>query len=135
MNKQELTEKQEAFVEAIYNCGGKADAMKYIAMLGEDLPKVNLPGDCIIAGCLSRTYFRAQIDSKGLVQIDGSSQSIIMSGVIQIMRDCFNGYTPAEVRTAGVTWVRDSGILGMLTPQRQGAIHQMIERINRTCEA
>ena len=134
MKTQELIERQQAIIEGLYICGGKTDVMQYLSLIGEDLPTFDIPEQYTIAGCLSRTYFRAYIDNEHLFQIEGASQSVIMRGVIQIMRECFCNYSPEEVHAAGVFWVRDSRLLDMLTPQRQAAIKQMIERINRVCE-
>ena len=135
MNKQQLINQQQIIVACIKSNNSKAEVMNYLAMVAEELDSTSLPEDCKIAGCLSSTYFRAYIANDGYIRIEGGSQSVVMRGVIKIMQDALNDCDAETIREVGVTWVNDSGLMEMLTPQRQGAIKQMIERINRACAA
>lgn len=124
--------RQRETVDYIRDAGSKTELMNFLTMTGDDLPKVKLPEACKISGCLSNSYFCAQA-VEGKLKIEGSSDSCIIRGIIQLMRQCFDSSEPAAVREAGVNWVDASGLLEHLTPQRQGAVRQMVERIKRAC--
>ena len=133
MNRRQLINQQRIIAETIRSYESKSDVMEYISMIAEELLPVELPTECRIAGCLSDTYFRAHIGTDGFIRIEGSSQSIIMRGVIKLMADALNDCDAETIKEVGITWVNDAGLLDMLTPQRQGAIRQMAERIYRAC--
>jgi sulfur transfer protein SufE len=50
------------------------------------------------------------------------------------MSDALNDCDAETIKEVGVTWMDAAGLMEMLTPQRQGAIRQMVERIYRTCD-
>ena len=123
---------QREAVAYIRDAGSKTELMNFLTMAGDDLPKVSLPEGYKISGCLSNSYFRVQVVD-GKLKIEGSSDSCIIRGIMQLMRQCFDTYAPEAVKEVGVTWVNESGLLEHLTPQRQGAVRQMEERIKRAC--
>jgi sulfur transfer protein SufE len=59
---------------------------------------------------------------------------MIMKGVISLMADALNDCDAETIKEVGITWVDSVGLMDMLTPQRQGAIRQMAERIYRACD-
>ena len=103
-------------------------------MVGQDFHPTILGQEYLIAGCISRTVFRVSFDQEGLIRIVGDSQSMIMKGVISLMADALNDCDAETIKEVGITWVDSVGLLDMLTPQRQGAIRQMAERIYRACD-
>ncbi len=135
MNKLQLIERQQKIADAINANSSKREVMEYISMIGEDLKPAEFPTECRIAGCLSNTFFRVQKNPQtGYIEIEGYSQSVIMRGVIELMREAFTGCDAKTVEDVGITWVDGSGLMELLTPQRQGAIRQMAERIYRACK-
>lgn len=134
MNKQQLINQQTIVVEGLKSAGDKHAIMEYLAMIGQDFHPTILGQEYLIAGCISRTVFRVCFDQKGLIRIAGDSQSIIMKGVISLMADALNDCDAETIKEVGITWVDSVGLLDMLTPQRQGAIRQMAERIYRACD-
>ena len=134
MNKQQLINQQTIVVEGLKSAGDKHAIMEYLAMVGQDFHPTILGQEYLIAGCISRTVFRAAFDQDGFIHIAGDSQSMIMKGVISLMADALNDCDAATIKEVGITWVNDAGLMEMLTPQRQGAIRQMAERIYRACD-
>lgn len=111
----------------------KSSTMEYLSELGEMLSQDPPTSDSMIAGCLSKSYFRARKDANGVLHIYGCSESIILRGVMAIMKELFDLEPAEDVKDAGICWVKESGILELLTPQRQGAVQQMIDRILKVC--
>lgn len=134
MNKQQLINQQTIVAEGLKSAGDKHAIMEYLAMVGQDFHPTILGQEYLIAGCISRTVFRVSFDQEGLIRIVGDSQSMIMKGVISLMADALNDCDAETIKEVGITWVDSVGLLDMLTPQRQGAIRQMAERIYRACD-
>lgn len=134
MNKQQLINQQTIVAEGLKSAGDKHAIMEYLAMVGQDFHPTILGQEYLIAGCISRTAFRAAFDQDGFIHIAGDSQSMIMKGVISLMADALNDCDAETIKEVGITWVDSVGLLNILTPQRQGAIRQMAERIYRACD-
>lgn len=134
MNKQQLINQQAIIVEGLKSAGDKHGIMEYLSMVGQDFHPTMLGPDHLIAGCISRTVFKVSFGPDGLIRIAGDSQSIIMKGVISLMADALNDCDAETIKEVGITWVNDAGLMELLTPQRQGAIRQMAERIYRACD-
>lgn len=134
MNEQQLRNQQTIVADGLKSAGDKHGIMEYLSMVGQDLHPTILGQEHLIAGCISRTVFKVDFDPEGIIHIAGDSQSVIMKGVISLMADALNDCDAAVIKEVGITWVNDAGLLDMLTPQRQGAIRQMAERIYRACD-
>lgn len=134
MEKKQLINQQHIVAEGLKSAGDKHGIMEYLSMVGQDLHPTILGQEYLIAGCISRTVFKVDFDQEGIIHIAGDSQSVIMKGVISLMADALNDCGAAVIKEVGITWVNDAGLLDMLTPQRQGAIRQMAERIYRACD-
>lgn len=134
MNEKQLRNQQAIVAEGLKNAGDKHGIMEYLSMAGQDLHPTILGQEHLIAGCISRTVFKVDFDQEGIIHIAGDSQSVVMKGVISLMADALNDCDAATIKEVGITWVNDAGIMELLTPQRQGAIRQMAERIYRACD-
>lgn len=134
MDKQQLINQQTIVVEGLKSAGDKHAIMEYLAMVGQDFHPTMLGQEYLIAGCISRTVFRVSFDQDGFIHIAGDSQSMIIKGVISLMADALNDCDAETIKEVGITWVDSVGLMDMLTPQRQGAIRQMAERIYRACD-
>ena len=134
MNKQQLINQQTIVAEGLKSAGDKHAILEYLTMVGQDFRPTMLGSDHLIAGCISRTVFKVDFDQEGIIHIAGDSQSMIMRGVISLMADALNDCDAETIKEVGITWVYSVGLMDMLTPQRQGAIRQMAERIYRACD-
>ena len=134
MNKQQLINQQTIVAEGLKSAGDKHGIMEYLSMVGQDFHPTMLSQEYLIAGCISRTVFKVDFDQEGIIHIAGDSQSMIMKGVISLMADALNDCDAETIKEVGITWVYSVGLMDMLTPQRQGAIRQMAERIYRACD-
>lgn len=134
MEKQQLINQQRIVAEGLKSAGDRHAVMEYLTMVGQDLHPTILGKEYLIAGCISRTVFKVSFTPEGIIRIAGDSQSIVMKGVISLMADALNDCDAAIIKEVGITWVNDAGLLELLTPQRQGAIRQMAERIYRACD-
>jgi|GEM_PF-2386356 len=83
----------------------------------------------MLGGCLSKTWFVCEVTHEGLLHIEGESDSLILRGVIEIMRSCLDGEPAREVDACRIVWHLQSGIIDSMPSHRQNAVTQMIDKI------
>jgi sulfur transfer protein SufE len=91
-----------------------------------------LPEDLLrfrIAGCQSRTYFKAE-NMNGYISISGWSNSSIMAGLIVCLKKIFNGIPVRELSENPIDFHVQSGLIDNLTPMRKAAVMEMTGRIS-----
>lgn len=84
----------------------------------------------LITGCLSQTYFGWHRNNIGRISVYGESQSAVLTGVIYYLQKYLVAVTYGHYIDKP-TWHYDSGLMAHLTPQRQQAVLQMIDRCSR----
>lgn len=125
-------EKQEALIDMLDFAGELHGTMETIVAYGEELPRMwdgYRNPENLLQGCISVTYFVCEQTHEGLLHIEGESNSSVLRGVIYFLRDLLNGERVEDVDTEKITWHKQCGLMSHLTPQRQGAVLQMIKRI------
>lgn len=101
--------------------------------IGKELPPMwngYMDADNMLQGCISMTYFVCERTFEGTLQIEGKSNSGVMQGVIRAMHYILNGEKADEIDMSMLKWHTESGLISHLTPQRQGAVEQIIKRIS-----
>lgn len=125
-------EKQEALSDMLDFAGELHGNMETIVAYGDELPRMwdgyRRPEN-MLQGCISVTYFVCEQTHEGLLHIEGESNSSVLRGVIWFMRDLLDGVKASEVQVEQITWHKECGLMSHLTPQRQGAVMQILKRI------
>ncbi|WP_299147557.1 SufE family protein [uncultured Tateyamaria sp.] len=82
-----------------------------------------------VDGCASQVWLHPVIED-GRFHFDGESDAMIVNGLIAVLRNLYNGLTPAEVLAvdARAEMVR-LGLNDHLSAQRSNGLRAMIERI------
>ena len=93
------------------------------------MPDAMRTAEHLIHGCISTTWFVCLQDSAGLLRIYGESNSSVLRGVISEMHYILDAQPAATTNADDITWHRDTGLMDHLTPQRQAAVTQMLQRI------
>ena len=99
---------------------------------GKELPAMwegYVDAENMLQGCISMTYFVCERAFGCTLHIEGMSNSGVMQGVIWVMRYIFEGVNISEIDMRLLNWHKESGLMSHLTPQRQGAVEQIIKRI------
>lgn len=81
-----------------------------------------------ILNCQSRTYFNAE-NIDGIIHITGWSNSSIMAGIIESIREIFNCYSVEDIESTEVDFHIKSGLIDNVTPLRRAAILEMVNRV------
>lgn len=132
--KNILIDRQLQFIETFAQLGTWQNRFQYLIELGESLPE--MPEHLKIAttriqGCISRTFFHASV-LDGIVRIHGWSNASIPSGLIAMIREIFDGVSVEDLRLLpAITFHTDSGLLDNLTGQREVALIEMLEKLQR----
>jgi len=126
-----LETRQNEFVDNMAQFELWNDKFDYLIELSEELP--NMPehmktGSNRILNCISKTFFCVMM-SGTVLKVYGWSNASVMSGILEAVRTIFDGLTPAEITGKDIYFHTQSNLLNNLTPQRQGALLQIIGRI------
>ena len=81
-----------------------------------------------ISNCQSRTYFKAE-NINGYININGWSNSSVMSGLIDYIKNIFNGYAVWQLTAWAIDFHIKSDLINNLTPMRRAALEEIIHRI------
>ncbi|AXI46420.1 cysteine desulfuration protein SufE [Sulfitobacter sp. SK012] len=85
-----------------------------------------------VDGCASQVWLHAEM-SDGQLNFDGASDAMIVSGLIAVLRQLYNGLTPEAVMAVDAR--AEMGRLGLnehLSAQRSNGLRAMIERVRET---
>jgi cysteine desulfuration protein SufE len=88
-----------------------------------------------VDGCASQVWLHARFED-GALHFDGASDSMIVSGLIAVLRSLYNGLAPADVLAIDAR--AEMGRLGLnehLSAQRSNGLTAMIERVRETAAA
>jgi sulfur transfer protein SufE len=126
-----LRERQNQFIETISLFDAWNEKFDFLIDYSTLLPKEcpeNL-NHYRIENCTSRTCFKAS-NIDGEINISGWSNSSIMGGIIVTVMKLFDGIPVAELKKTGIDFHIRSGLINNLTPMRQVALTEIIDRIN-----
>ena len=114
------------------------DRYRHVIDLGKAFPDLDdsfkVPG-LKVEGCASQVWLRPVID-QGRFDFQGTSDAMIVRGLIAILHALYSGLTPQEV--GRVDAAAELGRLGLndhLSAQRSNGLRAMVERIRKVAAA
>lgn len=114
------------------------DRYRHVIELGKAFPDLDdsfkVPA-LKVEGCASQVWLRPVID-QGQFDFEGTSDAMIVRGLIAILHALYAGLTPQEV--ARVDAAAELGRLGLndhLSAQRSNGLRAMVERIRKVAAA
>jgi cysteine desulfuration protein SufE len=84
----------------------------------------------LMHGCMSKVWIVDEVDAQGRHFFRGSSDAIIVNGLVAMMTEAFSGLTGEELQDLSVDQVRRLN-LGALTTQRQVGMVAMLEHMQK----
>ncbi|KAA6348499.1 Cysteine desulfuration protein SufE [termite gut metagenome] len=126
-----VQEKQNNFVEEMSACEEWHDKFNLLIGYFSEQTQPAPPAELIeyrIEGCFSRTYFRAFL-SGGKIHTNGWSGSAVMGGIIVAISKMFHESPASEWQDTAVDFHIRTELIKHLTPMRQAALTEMINRI------
>lgn len=108
------------------------DRYRHVIELGKAFPDLDdsfkVPA-LKVAGCASQVWLRPVI-ADGRFDFQGTSDAMIVRGLIAILHALYAGLTPAEVESVDAqAELARLGLVGHLSAQRSNGLRAMVERI------
>lgn len=108
------------------------DKYAYLISLGKSLPTFDeewKTATNIIEGCQSKVWFKILMQENQRVVLYGTSDSIIVKGIIGLILEIFNNKTPQEILATDLMMFKNLGLLEHLSPNRSTGLYHMIKHI------
>ncbi|MBR4106445.1 MAG: SufE family protein [Alphaproteobacteria bacterium] len=109
------------------------DKYRYIVEIGENLP--DLPPEFLteewkVKGCQSQVWLVPQKNADNTLSFLGTSDAMIVKGLIGIVLSIYNNKTPSEIKSMDIDGIFASlGLREHLSPSRRNGLEAMIEKI------
>lgn len=107
------------------------DKYNYLIELGKDLPPIDSQyktEDNLIKGCQVKTWFCSIIkDGKAFYIID--STSIIVRGIINLLRRVLSGQKPEDIKNADLYFIDKIGLREIFSPLRANSLFKLINQM------
>lgn len=109
------------------------DKYRYIIEIGENLP--DLPPEFLteewkVKGCQSQVWLVPQKNADNTLSFLGTSDAMIVKGLIGIVLSIYNNKTPSEIKSMDIDGIFASlGLREHLSPSRRNGLEAMIEKI------
>ncbi|MGQ0611621.1 MAG: SufE family protein [Paracoccaceae bacterium] len=114
------------------------DRYRHVIELGKafpDLPDSFKVPALKVAGCASQVWLRPVIEG-GRFDFQGTSDAMIVRGLIAVLHALYAGLTPAEVAAVDApAELARLGLIGHLSSQRSNGLRAMVERIRAVAAA
>lgn len=134
--------KYNEFVEALELIDDEEMRFEYIIDLGkqhgedEPFPEAWKTEQNLMHGCMSKVWIVDDADAQGRHRFRGTSDAIIVNGLVAMMTESFSGLTGHELQQLTIDHIRRLN-LGALTTQRQVGMMAMLKHLQKlgTAEA
>jgi len=112
------------------------DKYEYIIDLGKKLPEIAESSKIeqnLVQGCTSQVWLVTNIQDEKLF-VTGTSDAIIVKGLVYIILSIFNEKTLQEIREFDINILKQLGLTEIITPNRQSGVQGMIQKIMEVSE-
>jgi len=82
----------------------------------------------LIEGCQSRVWVHAKY-SKGLVQLEAESDTVIVKGIVTLLLRVLSGRSPQEILDTELYFIDKIGLKEHLSPTRSNGLVSMVKQI------
>ncbi|MEQ8819367.1 MAG: SufS family cysteine desulfurase [Sumerlaeia bacterium] len=94
-----------------------------------DIPEQYKDARYIVKGCQSTVYLHASPTAEGKIHYEGSSDAMIVRGLIALLLRVYNDRTPDEIIATPPEFIHQLGLNDNLTQGRANGLRAMIEQI------
>ena len=114
-----LSEKQNAMIAEINRLGDCFEQYSYLL--------VNI-GETLVPGCQSKVWLSVRT-VHGRVYFDADSDTLILKGVLQLLRELLWGEEISEVSALHITLFTETELAATFTSDRNTGVREIIRRI------
>ena len=128
-----IDERQDKIIRDFLEVGDAFDQYAYLIELSvmlPGLPEEKKTEDRLVKGCQSSVWLdmRAQ---NGIFEFDADSDTLILKGILYLLRDILNGQTAEEVARADIRFLAETDIMTTFGSDRQKGIGYITRKIKR----
>jgi cysteine desulfuration protein SufE len=87
-----------------------------------------------VPGCQAKVWMEAEV-REGRIFFAGSSNSVLVSGLIALLLRVYSGRTPDEILTIDPNFATELGLVGTLTTNRGNGVAAMVRAIRERAAA
>jgi cysteine desulfuration protein SufE len=112
---------------------------KYQLIIGlgkqtQDFPEKKKTSQYLIKGCQSQVWFDSWLEG-GRLQMHGTSDAAIVSGLMAILFSVYNNQTPQDILDTAPDFIEEIGLHQHLSPTRSNGLNSMIQAIYKAAHA
>lgn len=89
----------------------------------------------LVKGCQSQVWLFAQKKEDGRVYFQGSSDALIVQGLLALLLSVFNGKNPEEILEISPDFLKELGLDSHLSPNRANGLYAMLKQIRYYAQA
>ena len=122
---------QEQIVSDFQEMGDGFEQYAYLIELSVNLPALSeekKTGDRLVKGCQSHVWLDMRARD-GIFSFEADSDTLILKGVLYLLRDIFNGQPLSEVAEARVWFFEQTEIMATFDADRQKGIGYIIREL------
>ena len=126
-----LSEKQNVMIAEINRWGDCFEQYSYLLVKSQELPSMpeNLHiGETLVPGCQSKVWLSVRT-VHGRVYFDADSDTLILKGVLQLLRELLWGEEISEVSALHITLFTETELAATFTSDRNTGVREIIRRI------
>lgn len=131
MSQKSIQEHIDTIADDLDFFDDELEKYNYIIDLGKKLQPFNeedKKDEYLVQGCTSQVWLKAEIKDD-ILYLSGTSDAIIVKGLVYIILDIFNGRTLKEIQEFDIDILSQVGLAEIITPNRQSGVQGMIKKI------
>lgn len=107
------------------------DLYSYLIKLGQEAPSIKQEyktDDYLIKGCQVKTWYHC-IYENGRLIYEMDSNSLMIRGILAILRRIFSGQKPDDIAAANFDFIQDLGLMEHFSPVRANSLYKIAYKI------
>ena len=128
-----IEEKKKDMIAAFAQFSDGFDKLSYLIALAAALPAPAewLTADrYLVSGCQSKVWLKVELCGD-TVRIFAYSDTLLVRGLLSMIRELFNGHRPEEVLAEDMAFLEDCGLYPFLSANRRSGIKAIMEKLHR----
>lgn len=131
-----FTERQNEVLALFADAADELDRYTVLIAMGGMLeqPDASFMTDSrLVKGCQSQVWLELT-RSGGTLELTSYSDTLIVRGLLYILRECINGVSPEEFLSGELFVFERAGVAELLSPSRRSGLSSIISEIRRQAE-
>jgi cysteine desulfuration protein SufE len=127
-----IEQKQQEIIEEFAFFEEWMHKYEHIIELGKEMKGLSdeeKKDDMLVAGCQSKVWLKASLQSNGTVHFEADSDAIITRGLVALVVGVFNEETPDDILKANIHFMNDIGLVSNLSQTRSNGLAAMVKQI------